>query len=118
MQTKRLLRLAAWCALGLIAFATLSPIGLRPGGGLPPQVERFGAFFIMATMFGLAYRERPLRIALLVLGSAAALELLQLLAPGRHGMLPDAGAKLAGAALGLGLAWAAAAFWKALPGRR
>ena len=117
MQIRTLFRLAAWCALGLVAFATLSPIGLRPDSGLPAQVERFTAFLTMGLMFGLAYRARPLRIALLVLGSALALELLQLLAPGRHGMLPDAGVKLAGAAIGLGITWAAGAAVQALRGR-
>ena len=55
--------------------------------------------------------------ALLVLGSALGLELLQLLAPGRHGMLPDAGMKLVGAAIGLALAWAGGTLLAALRGR-
>lgn len=116
-QTMTLLRLAAWCALGFVAFATLSPIGLRPDSGLPAEIERFAAFLSMGLLFGLAYHRQPIATALLVLGSALGLELLQLLAPSRHGMLPDAGMKLLGAAMGLGLAWAAGALVQALRSR-
>jgi hypothetical protein len=99
-------RLLAWTLLVAVAVATLAPIGLRPSSGLPPQAERFAAFLLVGAAFVVAYRSSLAWIVALVLGSAVALELLQLAAPGRHGMIADAGAKLAGAACGLLIGWA------------
>ena len=51
----RLLRILAWLLLAAIAFATLSPIGLRPDSGFSPNYERFAAFAAVGMMFVLAY---------------------------------------------------------------
>jgi hypothetical protein len=77
---------AAWLALAFIAFATLSPIGDRPV--LPgPQFEHFAGFALVGFAFVLAYPRHTLLRIVIVIGSAFALEALQLLTPDRHGRI-------------------------------
>lgn len=99
------LRVSAWFCLAVIALITLSPIGLRPETGLSPQIERFVAFAVVGTLFAAAYPRYILFAAVIVLGAAVMLELLQLLAPSRHGRLFDAGVKVAGGLVGLSAGW-------------
>jgi hypothetical protein len=100
-----LLRVSAWFCLAVIALITLGPIGLRPETGLSPQIERFVAFAVVGTLFAAAYPRYVLFAAVIVLGAAVMLELLQLLAPSRHGRLFDAGVKVAGGLVGLCAGW-------------
>jgi len=100
-----LLRVSAWSCLAVIALITLAPIGLRPETGLSPQIERFVAFAVVGTLFAAAYPRYILFAALVVLGAAVMLELLQLLAPSRHGRLFDAGVKVGGGVVGLYAGW-------------
>jgi hypothetical protein len=102
------LRISAWTCLALIAFVTLGPVGLRPESGMPPHFERFAAFAIAGTLFAAAYPRHILFAAVIVVGAAVVFELLQLLAPSRHGRLFDAGVKVAGGFIGLGAGWIAA----------
>ncbi len=94
------LRIAAWLALAAIVFVTLSPLGLRPETGEPPQLERFAAFLVLGGLFAAAYPRRwpVVMIALVVL--AGVLEASQALAPTRHAHVRDAMAKAFGAFVG------------------
>lgn len=87
-----------------IAFATLSPIGLRPHVG-DVSGERFIAFAAVGLLFGLAYPRHLWLVTLMVGGIAVGFEVLQHLTPDRHGRIPDALVKLAGALTGTGLAY-------------
>jgi apolipoprotein N-acyltransferase len=100
-----LLRISAWTCLAGIAFVTLGPLGLRPESGMPPHVERFAAFAVAGALFAAAYPRYILFAAVVVLGAAVLFELLQLLAPSRHGRLFDAGVKVAGGMVGLCTGW-------------
>src|ERR1700676_3288041 len=100
-----LLRISAWTCLALIAFVTLGPVGLRPESGMPPHVERFAAFAVAGALFAAAYPRYIVFAAVVVLGAAVLFELLQLLAPSRHGRLFDAGVKVAGGMVGLCTGW-------------
>jgi len=100
-----LLRISAWSCLAVIALITLGPIGLRPVTGLSPQIERFVAFAIVGALFAAAYPRYILFAVVVVLGAAVMLELLQLLAPSRHGRLFDASVKVAGGVVGLCAGW-------------
>lgn len=115
-RTRRLrlvLGVLAWLALAAIALATLVPLDLRPESGLPVGIERAGAFGVMALLFALGYPRRlPLLIALM-LGVAAGLELLQMIAVHRHARLDDAELKLAGALAGLSAGWLVNQLWRA-----
>jgi hypothetical protein len=96
----KLIRVIAWASLAFIVFSTLSPIGLRPhlaGAG----VERFSAFSLAGLLFGLAYPRRLWWVLVIVLGSAAGLEVLQHLTPDRHGEVRDAVVKSLGGTFGI-----------------
>lgn len=101
---RKIIIILAWSTLLAIAFATLSPIGLRPHVG-DVTGERFLAFAVVGLLFGLAYPRHLWLVTLLVGGAAMSLEVLQHLTPDRHGEIPDALVKLAGALTGTGLAY-------------
>lgn len=104
MTSQTLIRVAGWVLLVAVAFVTLAPIDLRPSL-LPPNIERFGAFLVVGTLFAAGYRRRLGWVAAVLMGSAALLEVLQMLSPTRHGQVLDAGWKIAGAVCGLALGW-------------
>ena len=97
-----ILKLVAWAGLVLVAIAALAPIEFRPTtSSLSPPIERFGAFAAVGLAFALAYPRQFWLAALLVIGAAVVIEMLQVLAPSRHGRPADALVKVAGAAAGL-----------------
>lgn len=103
IMVQRLSLFAGWLTLAFIAFATLSPIGDRPVvAGL--QLEHFAAFALLGCAFAFGYRRSTLLVIALVIGSAFALEALQLLTPDRHGRALDALVKAFGGACGIGAA--------------
>ncbi len=112
----RLLRILAWLLLAAIAFATLSPIGLRPDSGFSPNYERFAAFAAVGMMFVLAYPRHIWLVLALVLGAAVGFELLQFLMVGRHGRLWDLAVKLLGGGTGILGGIVAAWLWRRLAG--
>ncbi len=102
-MNQRLSLVAAWLVLAFIAFATLSPIQDRPVVA-GPQYEHFAAFALMGFAFMRGYPNRLLLIVAVVVGSAFALEALQLLTPDRHGRLIDALVKAGGGLSGIAIA--------------
>lgn len=95
----------AWTALAAIAFATLSPIGIRPRVPMSVDLERGVAFFVTGMLFAFAYPRHIWWAVAIVMFGVFGLEILQAIRPDRHARLSDAGAKAAGAFLGLGLGW-------------
>lgn len=104
-NVRRALRLAAWVSLAFIAVVTVGPLGVRPETGLPPQVERLLAFAVVGALFAAAYPKHILLAAVVVIGAAILLEVLQLLSPSRHGRVFDAGVKIVGGIVGLYGGW-------------
>jgi VanZ like family len=100
MVIQRISIIAGWLALGLIAFVTLSPVGVRPSIA-SPHLEHFAAFALVGLAFALAYPNRVLLVVTLVLGAALGLEALQLLTPGRDARVTDALAKALGGISGI-----------------
>ncbi|WP_063676881.1 VanZ family protein [Bradyrhizobium neotropicale] len=98
---QRLLKFAAWAGLSFIAYSTLSPLRDRPILLTSSALEHLAAFAILGTLFCLAYPRRTPAVLLIVLGSAALLELLQLLTPDRHARTLDAVQKIAGGTAGV-----------------
>jgi hypothetical protein len=105
MVNLKVLKFAAWASLVLVAIAALVPIDFRPTSSLPPDIERFGAFAGVGFAFALAYPRRLWLAALVVIGAALLLEVMQVMSPSRHGRLPDASIKTLGAAAGLMFGW-------------
>lgn len=93
---------AGWVGLALVTFVTLAPIYDRPTIA-PAHIEHFTAFFVLGLVFVLAYPSRTVLVTLIVVGSAIALETLQLFTPDRHGRLIDALVKVAGGLCGISL---------------
>jgi hypothetical protein len=81
---QKLTAIAAWAALAVLVFATISPLGLRPVVTANPNIERFAAFAIVGLLFGLAYSRRLALDTLLMVIAAATLEAVQLMTPDRH----------------------------------
>jgi VanZ family protein len=82
-------RLLAWALAAIIAFLSLVPPGLRPETGAPHNLEHFAIFALTGLAFGLGYDRRHLRIAFFLVAFSAAIEIGQLIAPGRHARLSD-----------------------------
>jgi len=97
----KLIRVAAWTLLILIACVTISPIQDRPIVFASPSLERLAAFVVVGLLFCLAYPRHSALVWLIVLGSAVLLEFAQLLTPDRHGRVQDAVVKMTGGALGI-----------------
>jgi|ERR1700738_2455444 hypothetical protein len=98
-MVRKIMTFAAWAALGLICFVTLSPIGLRPETGAV-GFERFAAYVLLGLLFVVAYPRHFTRLALFITIVALGLEALQHLTPDRHGHLADAAQKIAGGLAG------------------
>ena len=95
----------AWLVLGVIAFSTLSPAGMRPHLGTLVHVERFGAFALMGFLFGVIHPRRLGLVAVCVVAVAIGLELAQTLALDRHARAIDFAIKGAGGLAGTAAAW-------------
>src|SRR5690348_10013777 len=98
---QKLLTIAAWTLLALIASVTISPIRDRPTLHTSASLEHLAAFAVVGVLFCLAYPRRVALVCLIVLGSAVLLELAQLLTSDRHGRVQDAVEKMAGGVLGI-----------------
>lgn len=106
MVNLRAIQFAAWASLALVVMAMLTPIGFRPTSSLPPTIERFAAFAAVGFAFALAYPRQFRLAALIVIGAALLLEVMQILSPSRHGRFADALVKVVGGAGGLAVGWA------------
>jgi VanZ family protein len=97
-------RWLAWTALVLIVFLMFVPPALRPLSHLPHALEHLLLFLLTGVAFGLGYREQRLTMALAAVPVTAVLELLQLLAPGRHARMSDFVVDAIGACAGIMIA--------------
>lgn len=120
----RLAMAAAWIAVIVIAYATLTHVGfvyaiyfklapylMRPAMQTYAHFEHVIAFAILGALFGFAYPRRLILVCGIVFGAAALLEILQTMTPDRHGTLIDALEKIAGGAAGIILARTARRLW-------
>jgi hypothetical protein len=99
----RFINIAAWATLAFIAFATLSPLGLRPAMG-DPDFERFSAYGLAGLLLALAYPRHLMLVMVFVVVVAGVLEILQLATPDRHGQFANALVKAAGGIVGVAAA--------------
>jgi VanZ family protein len=82
-------RIIAWLLAAAVTFATLGPARLRPHSDLGQNGEHALAFVLLGLAFGLAYTGNRVRTAIIAVILIGVLELLQLVAPGRHARLED-----------------------------
>jgi hypothetical protein len=74
--------------LALVTYWTLCPLSARPKLA-PPELERFGAYFVLGALFALT-TSRPRVLAVSLVGVGVGLEFAQLFVPGRDAAVPDA----------------------------
>jgi VanZ family protein len=111
---QKLIVVAAWASVALLAYATLTHVGfvysiyyrLAPFLRWPAmrsyaRVEHVIAFAILGALFSFAYPKRIIVACGVIFLSAVILECLQTLTPDRHGTLIDAFEKVVGGALGI-----------------
>lgn len=111
MMFKRISLMAiAWACLAFIAFATLSPIGLRPHLASPHR-EYLAAFATLSLLFSLIYPRRPVLVLASIICAAAILETLQVFTIDRHPRVLDFAFKSMGAVCG---SFAAAVYRRAI----
>jgi VanZ family protein len=80
---------SAWILLTTIMVLSLVPPQDRPVTSLPHLVEHLSIFLATGLVFGVGYPQRRLFQFVTLLAFAAAIELAQLLVPGRHARLSD-----------------------------
>jgi VanZ family protein len=91
--------------LTVIAVATLVPQRYRPRSRLPVDVERALAFALATSCLALGLPDHQIAVLCLMIAGAGALEWMQTLQPGRHGVLRDFYVKASGAILGAAIGW-------------
>jgi len=94
-------RLLAWLLLAAIVALTLVPPGWRPVTGVPHKLEHFATFVVAGGAFALAYPGHAWLLGLMAVLFTAALELMQLLSPGRHARWSDFLVDAAGACIAI-----------------
>jgi VanZ family protein len=101
------IRFVAWVLAAAIIILSVVPPGLRPETTLPHDLEHAGIFLITGWAFGLAYDCSKVWLASCMVAFSAAVELVQLLVPGRHARVSDFVVDAAAICFGLIVAWSA-----------
>jgi VanZ family protein len=111
-----LLKAVAWLLAAAVTFATLGPAHMRPHSSLGQDGEHALAFVLIGVAFGLAYPRHRLLVVCISVLMIGALELLQLLVPGRHARLEDfvvdATAACAGIVVAVVFHWVTVRHWQ------
>jgi VanZ family protein len=105
MTIKNIVGILAWMLLAVIVYSTLAPFDMRPRLGTSVNLERFGAFALLAALFALHYPRRMVLVVLCVTAAAIGIELLQLSLADRHARMSDIVVKVAGGVSGVAVAW-------------
>ena len=89
MLAQNIGRVTAWFALLAIVVLSLVPPGARPITFVPHKIEHAGIFFVDGIAFGIAYLGFEGLLSVVAVIFCAAIELAQLMVPGRHARLSD-----------------------------
>jgi VanZ family protein len=95
------IRLAAWIVVVGLVLLSIVPPPLRPDSDLPHNLEHLASFFLAGVLWYLAYSNRLLLWLGVAVLYAGGIELLQLLAPGRHARFADFVVDALGACTGI-----------------
>jgi len=111
---QKIAQVAGWLAVVVIAILSLVPGSLRPHISAPPilehvvaYLEHVVAYLVTAGLltFGYGKQYHPLVVALCLSIYSAALEIAQIVIPGRHAGFFDFAASATGAVIGSALPW-------------
>ena len=97
-----------WALLITIAVLSLVPAPYRPMTGLSQWLEHLAIFLAAGVAFGVGYPQRRLFQFVALLSFTAAIELAQLVVPGRHARLSDFLINALGMTAGLSIGFFAA----------
>ena len=101
---RRLFRIVAWLLLVAIVVLSVVPAENRPVTPAPHNFEHAAIFLAAGLAFGLGYSRYLVQILGLIAFSAA-IELIQLLIPGRHARFSDFLVDALSVSIGVGLAF-------------
>jgi VanZ family protein len=97
--------IVGWALVVLVTVLSVVPPTLRPDTGVGHGIEHLAIFAITGLAFGLAYERKFVLVLIGLVVFAGAIELAQLIVPGRHArwsdFVVDAAAACIGAALAL-----------------
>jgi VanZ family protein len=82
-------RIAAWLLAIAIIILSLVPPTLRPETAVPHNLEHSSIFVATGVAFGIGYSRRPILITIMLVIFAGAIELTQIVVPGRHARVSD-----------------------------
>ena len=100
----RLFQVSAWLCLAAIGVLSLVAPSLRPVTFLPHEFEHAAIFSIAGLAIGLGYPNRATQHLITLTLFAAAVELAQFYAPGRHPRVSDFVVDALGAGAGIAVA--------------
>jgi VanZ family protein len=103
-RIKKLSQVAAWLLLLAIVVLSTVPPEDRPVTPAPHDIEHMGIFLLTGLSFGLGYARRYSLQLFGLVAFSAAIEMIQLVIPGRHARLSDFIVDAASASVGVGLA--------------
>jgi VanZ family protein len=96
-------RFSAWLLALLVMALSLVPPDLRPESGAPHHFEHFAIFFTTGAVFGWGYNSNRRHLLVALVLFAGAIELAQIVVPGRHARLTDFLVDAFAASLGVAL---------------
>ncbi|MEZ2127177.1 MULTISPECIES: VanZ family protein [unclassified Sinorhizobium] len=105
MRTAPALKFVAWIILAAIFIVSIAPVWVEPTLVISENTDRALGFLMAAFAFILAYPQRPIRLAALLICAAVISELPEFLWPGKHALVEDAMAKSGGVVLGVTFGW-------------
>jgi hypothetical protein len=89
MTARRLFQAIGWLCIVAIAILSLVAPSMRPVTFVPHDIEHAAIFAMAGFALGFGYSQRTARTMLIMAVFAAAIELAQFYAPGRHPRLID-----------------------------
>jgi VanZ family protein len=85
----KVVRISAWLLATAVVVLSLVPPWLRPETDVPHDLEHFAIFAATGLAFGLGYSRRHLVVAVALVVFTGAIEMAQIVVPGRHARLSD-----------------------------
>ena len=102
---QRFSQVVAWLLILAIVMLSLGPPSTRPVTGAGHNFEHLLIFVATGAAFGLGYPRRFLLLPLALLAFTAAIEVAQMLVPGRHARLSDFLTDAAASCVGIGFSF-------------
>ena len=100
-----LFQVIAWALAAAIIFLSIAPASTRPVTGAGQNFEHLTIFLATGMAFGLGYPSRFRLLFVAMFAFSGAVEIAQMMAPGRHARLSDFVTDAAASCLGVGLSY-------------